>query len=68
MFDIVYEDLAADPHAHLKDIQQFIGTDIRELKISKVKQETRSLSDIIENYDELQNFFRQTEWDYLFDM
>ncbi|XOF35362.1 MAG: sulfotransferase [Candidatus Electrothrix sp. YB6] len=68
VFDIVYEDLAADPHRHLKAIQQFIGTDIRDLQVSKVKQETRSLSEVIENYDELQNFFRQTEWNYLFDM
>jgi LPS sulfotransferase NodH len=68
VFDIVYEDLAADPHRHLQAIQQFIGTDIRDLKINKVKQETRPLSEVIENYDELQNFFRQTEWKYLFDM
>ncbi|MCI5164918.1 MAG: hypothetical protein D3903_02220 [Candidatus Electrothrix sp. GM3_4] len=68
VFDIIYEDMATDPHTYLKNIQQFIGTDIRDLKVTKVKQEMRSLSDVIENYDELRKFFRQTEWDYLFDM
>lgn len=59
IFNIVYEDLAAAPHIHLKKIQQFLGIDKRELTISTVKQETRFLSEVIVNYEELRIFLER---------
>ena len=66
--EVSYEDLSADIPGHLKEIQEFIGVDNQPLEVRKVKQETRPLTEIIENYSELEEFFRDTEWAYLFDM
>ncbi len=67
VMEIIYEDLATEPYGYLKKFQKFIGVDICDLEISKVKQETRPLLEVIENYDELCRYFKQTEWEYLFD-
>lgn len=61
-----YENLAASPQEHLRVAQQFIGVDVRELKIKLVKQELRPLYEVIENYGELERYFAGTEWEYLF--
>ena len=62
-----YEDLAAAPQEQLKQAQRFFGVDVCDLKIKYVKQETRPLWEVIENYEELRQFFTGTEWSYLFE-
>jgi hypothetical protein len=62
-----YEDLAAAPEEHLQQAQQFPGIAVCDLRISSVKQEVRPLSEVIENYGELREYFAATEWEYLFE-
>ena len=50
----------------LKLAQQFLGVEVQELPLKLVKQELRPLPEVIENYDELCEYFTGTEWEYLF--
>ncbi len=65
--NITYEDMTADLNHNLSKFQSFIGVDIQALKVNKVKQQTRPLSEVIENYEELSHYFAKTEWAYIFD-
>ncbi|HEY2827983.1 MAG TPA: type II secretion system protein GspG [Pirellulales bacterium] len=62
-----YEDMAATPQQHLKQAQEFLGVKVCDLKIKMIKQEVRPLTEVIENYDELREYFAGAEWDYLFE-
>ena len=62
-----YEDFQRDIRGHLKSIQAFIGVDVLDLPVTQIKQETRPLNRIIENYDQLKRYFHGTQWEYLFD-
>lgn len=64
--EITYEELTQNLSYYLKKIQRFIGVDVNHLAVKSIKQEIRSLENVIENYDELKLFFKATEWEYLF--
>jgi hypothetical protein len=64
---ITYEELAVHPSLYLKNIQKFIGVRSHDLQITMVRQEIRTLSEVIENYDDLRRHFLGTEWEHLFD-
>jgi len=67
VFEVNYEALAVDPDHHLKEAQEFLGVDIRNLKVGTVKQEIRPISEVVDNYDELRQHFLGTKWQFLFD-
>ena len=67
VMEVTYEELAAEPYYYLKEVQEFLGVDVCDLEISTVKKETRRLSEIIDNYDELRQHFSGTEWEDFFD-
>jgi len=64
--EITYEELTQNISYYLTKIQEFIGVDVHDLTVKSIKQETRSLENVIENYDELKLFFKATEWEYFF--
>lgn len=66
VFDISYEKFAKEPNLYLKQIQSFLGVDAHDLVVKSVKKEKRPLSEVIVNYEELHQFFRESEWKYLF--
>jgi LPS sulfotransferase NodH len=66
VLNLAYEDVAQCPDDYVQQVQEFLGVDVRDLKITTVRQEVRPLSEVIENYDELRQYFYGTEWGYLF--
>ncbi|HTQ38891.1 MAG TPA: sulfotransferase [Pirellulales bacterium] len=68
MLKWIYEDFTQSPDQHLRQVQQFLGVDVSDLKISTVKQEVRPLSAVIENYYQLQQHFSGTQWEQFFDL
>ncbi|MCB0795550.1 MAG: sulfotransferase, partial [Flavobacteriales bacterium] len=62
VLDITYEKLVSDLPGQLDRIQQFLGVQPIPLNVTTVKQEVRSLSDIITNYDALCQAWEGTEW------
>lgn len=61
---VLYEELRADFHGAIRRVLSFLGvdTDIRVVP-SIVKQETRSMRDIVENYEQLEAALRGTRWE-----
>lgn len=60
--ELTYEELNADPRAHLQRVQAFLGLDRTEPAIGSVKSEVRPLSEAIENYRELRETLARTKW------
>ena len=40
VMELTYEELAMDPYYYLKEVQKYLGVDVCNLEISKLKQET----------------------------
>lgn len=61
-----YEALAQEPSHHLRRIQRFLEIEVLDLDVATIKQETRPLSEVIENFDALRGFFLGTRWERFF--
>ena len=68
-FDVLeldYSDLDNALDETMTKAQDFLGINPAKLESSKVKQETRTLDKVIENYDELKKAFESSEFAHLF--
>jgi LPS sulfotransferase NodH len=67
--NIYYEDLAANPHDTIMDLVKFLGINNLEvpIQIKNKKQNLESLEELIENYQELKEKFKNTSWFYYFE-
>lgn len=64
----VFEDLVGDFASHWRQLQEFVevpGEPMPELRLAKL--EHRTLREAIENYDELKERFRVSDWEGCFD-
>lgn len=68
LFDIYYEDLVKDQDQSIKKICCFLGVPLVPLKTETQKIIIRPNEDIVENYDELKNFFSGTKWSRFFNV
>ncbi|GAA0856965.1 hypothetical protein [Aliiglaciecola litoralis] len=66
LLEISYETFASDIPKHFNLVQEFIGINPIELPVNDLKKETRSLSQIIDNYEELKAHFSATRWQSYF--
>jgi LPS sulfotransferase NodH len=64
--DICYENMISNREYELSRIQSFLNVDTKHIIPSTVKQTKREISDDIKNYEELERFFRGTEWSRFF--
>lgn len=67
MLEVSYENITSDPNGEFKKITEFLGVDYRAPKTDFKKQRTKSLREIVVNYDELKQDFADTEWVRFFD-
>jgi LPS sulfotransferase NodH len=67
LLEVYYEDLTKNTQAECNRILDFLGVRFRALRAKTRKQNVRSLSEIIENYQELKGQFAGTEWEKFFD-
>lgn len=65
--DVFYEDLAAKRKNECNRILRFLGVSRRRLKTNFLKQNTRPLSQTIQNYHQLKEQLASTEWAHFFD-
>lgn len=63
VLDLSYETLTKNIPASFERLQSFIGVDQFKLDVPTRKQETRPLSEIIENYGELCRAWKGTAWE-----
>jgi hypothetical protein len=64
---IYYEDLVANREAVLHELQMFLGLKPRPLRVATRQQNPEPLEELIANYDELREAFRDTEYGVFFD-
>ncbi|MEL7038539.1 MAG: Stf0 family sulfotransferase [Cyanobacteria bacterium J06592_8] len=67
VLSVTYEDLVGNPTQTTNEIQRFLSLDIQSLATKTKKQASKPLSDIIQNYQELQEAFSNTSWVQLFE-
>jgi LPS sulfotransferase NodH len=68
LLEVYYEDLVAQRQAECDRILDFLGVARRSLVTRMTKQRKSTLSEVIENYDDLKKHFAGTEWaDYFAD-
>jgi LPS sulfotransferase NodH len=67
LMEVVYEDMVADFEGEYRRVLVFLGMDYRAPRIDFRKQGAKSLSELVENYDELKRSFSGTEWGAFFD-
>lgn len=65
--EIFYEDLQINPKEIADSVLDFLEIDKIELRTKQIKQSKGHLSENIENYEELKNYFEETEWYQFFD-
>ncbi|MGL5836805.1 MAG: Stf0 family sulfotransferase [Waterburya sp.] len=63
---LYYEDLVTNTEKEIQEIQQFLGVESLPLTPYTQKQEQRPLKEIITNYDELKEKFKDTPWQSFF--
>jgi LPS sulfotransferase NodH len=62
ILEVYYEDLVAERQAECDRILGFPGVSRRPLTTRMTKQRKSTLSEVIENYDDLKRHFAETEW------
>jgi len=62
---LVYEDVVQAFDRHMAQLQRFLGVAPLILRPRTVKQESRPLCDVIDNFAELREAFSGTEWETL---
>jgi LPS sulfotransferase NodH len=67
MLEVYYEDLVAQRQVECDRILDFLGVQQRPLTTPMMKQRKSTLSDAIENYDDLKKDFAGTEWAAFFE-
>lgn len=67
VLNITYEDISSDNMQKIiYDVQNFLCIKPIKLYPLTTKQRKRKISETIENYNELYNYFHGTEWEFLF--
>lgn len=66
MVEVYYETAIADPESTLGTIQDFLGVERQTLTTPLEKQNRRTPQEVVENYSELQDYFKHTEWAWCF--
>lgn len=65
--EVFYESLVnGQNHEELGRIQSFLGVKVKNLKTNLRKQNPENLAELIVNYDELEEGFRNTSWEHFF--
>jgi hypothetical protein len=67
MIEVIYEDLASDPQQVCDRVFRFLRLPCRKVHSRMVKQNTRGLREVLENYDQLKTHFAGTEGEGYFD-
>ena len=67
VLNLTYEELIADQEVKLAQIQTFLGLEPTELRTGMKKLNPDSLTDLLENYDELREHFSGTRFESFFD-
>lgn len=67
LLTVFYEDLVTERSSTLREVQTFLGVKPARLKNTVQRQNPEPLSDLIENYDELKEVFRDTPYAEFFE-
>jgi LPS sulfotransferase NodH len=66
ILEIIYEEMIVDLDSQFHTIARFLSVPFIMPKSNLIKQNTRALREIIENYDELKSYFENTELSVFF--
>ena len=62
---VYYEDVVADAERALGEVQEFLDVEPRPLAPTTLRQNPQPLRELIENYDEIREAFRDTEYAWM---
>lgn len=65
VIEIYYEDLIKNTKKVLKDVQKFLGVPVEKLSSNLVKQNPYKISEMVENYDELEETLKGTKYEWM---
>ena len=66
--NVYYEDIVSNTDTVMKSISNFLGLETKlNFSLSLKKQNPEPLSNLIENYQELSNYFKNTKWEHFLD-
>lgn len=66
MLEVGYENLAADNHGVMRNVFKFLEVPAIEVTTSLRKQISHPMEEIVTNYEELKEYFLNTQWSYYF--
>lgn len=64
--EVTYEDLSEDSDSVIRKITNVLNVNYQKVKANNKKQNTEPLEELVINFSELQDHFRDTKWAYLF--
>ncbi|MDW8268900.1 MAG: sulfotransferase domain-containing protein [Anaerolineae bacterium] len=67
IMEIVYEEMILDINDYFRKVTEFLEIPFIQPKTDLVRQNTKKLPEIIQNYDELKRYFANTELAIFFD-
>jgi len=67
MMEVCYEDMAGQFDEEYRRVLTFLGIDYRPPRVDFKKQRTKSMRDLVKDYDALKAGFAGTEWEEFFD-
>ena len=68
LLEIFYEDLAANRAAEMRRVEQFLNVEFEAVKPTTYRQSQESIAVTIENYFELKEKFKGTQWESFFEV
>ena len=64
--DVLYEEMAGEPQSIFGKLQQFLGVEARTLSYSQQPLNVAPMRELLANYDELREAFRDTQYAWMF--
>lgn len=64
--DVLYEEMAREPQSIFGQVQQFLGVEARTLSYSQQPLNVAPMRELLANYDELREAFRDTQYAWMF--
>ena len=67
LLEVKYEDLITDNNNELERVTEFLDLPLYKLQTSLKKQNPEPLNNLISNYSELKEYFKNTQWNVFFE-
>lgn len=67
VMELTYEDFIRDPSGQLDAVQEFLQVAVRKLGTEMKKQQKKPVREVVSNYEEIRNHFKDSPWHRFFE-